>query len=161
MKLSPHRRLVWGLVVALLVFVGPAVASAKDCASAFIEEPFLLPDGSTHGAGTLRLCRDSQYSPSATFHSSYVDRHPIGMLLGFAGASEEDSPVPFLMFVRNEAGQLSLSGYSVPGIDGMQTFRLERPRGGKRSRVTTKTLTAELVLAESPESIVLVAANIP
>jgi hypothetical protein len=65
-----------------------------------------------------------------------------------------------LTFVRNEAGQLSLSGYSVPGIDGMQTFRLERPAGGKRSRVTTKTLTAELVLAESSESIVLVAANV-
>jgi len=160
MKLSPRGRLVCGLVVALLVFVGPAAASGRDCASAFIEEPFLLPDGSIHGAGMLRLCRDSQYSPSTTFHSSYVDRHPIGMLLGFSGVSEADSPVPFLMFVRNEAGQLSLSGYSVPGIDGMQTFRLERPRGGKRSRVTTKTLTAELFLAEPSEPVVLVAANI-
>ena len=161
MKLGPHGRLVCGLVVALLVYAGPAIASGKDCASAFIEEPFLLPDGSTHGAGTLRLCRDSQYSTSTTFHSSYVDRHPIGMLLGFVGASEADSAVPYMMFVRNEAGQLSLSGYSVPGIDGTQTFRLERPQGGKRSRVTTKTLTAEFVLAEPSEPFVLVAANIP
>jgi hypothetical protein len=131
-------------VAAVLIFpIGPAAASARVCATAQIDESFVLPDGSMHEPGTLKLCRGTDYNPAISFHSSFVDNMAVGMLLGRSSASEDaGSEQPFLVFFRNDLGQLRLFGYALPGQDGMERFRLEMLRGGKDSRVITTTLTA-------------------
>jgi len=145
MRRNTLGRVLGGIAVAavLVLFIGPAAASARVCATAQIEESFVLPDGSLHEPGALKLCRGTDYNPATTLHSSYVNNMAVGMLLGRSGASEASGPdQPFLMFVRDDVGQLRLSGYALPSQDGMETYRLERPSGGKDSRVTTTTLTA-------------------
>ena len=131
------------VAVVLILAIGPAVASARVCATAQIDESFVLPDGSAHEPGALKLCRGTDYNPATTLHSSFVNNMAVGMLFGRSSASESaGNEQPFLVFVRNDLGQLRLFGYALPGEDGMETFRLEKPRGGKKSRVITTTLTA-------------------
>ena len=80
---SRLRAGVWiVLVVAVLVAgQGEALAARDICVSAEVPEPILLPDGSWHPAGVLKLCLRGDYSPGAAFHETYVNHMPIGLFL--------------------------------------------------------------------------------
>ena len=156
MRWTTLGRGIGGFVAAfvLMLAAGPLLAGTT-CASATIEEPFLLPDGSAREAGNLRLCRGEDFTPSQTLHVGYFDREAFGMLVGSPVGVAESEGSPYLLFVRNEAGALLLAGYSLPSGEGMETFWLQPLKGGK-PRVTTSMLRA----ANGLESPVRIAARL-
>lgn len=112
----------------LLVLPGTAEAGQRHCAAAEIPEPFVLPDGSEHAAGSLKICKLQKHYPSTTLMVGYVDGRNVGMLLGLAGHNEADeSAEPFMIFARDDAGKLRLYGYGLHDGGGMATFTLHRP----------------------------------
>ena len=63
-------------------------AGQRLCTSATIEEPFILPDGSEHEAGDLKICHLQKHYPTSSLLVSYVDGKNVGLLLGVAGHNE-------------------------------------------------------------------------
>jgi len=134
---APRRKV--GIVsgVALLGLLGfltgslatPASAGSGVCATATIAEPFVLPDGSRHPAGVLKLCHGGTFSPVSSFHTTFVDRMPVAMFLGHhqTVAPAEDSAYA-LLFARADDSQLRLIGYTLPSRGGAETHMLDRPR---------------------------------
>jgi hypothetical protein len=98
------------------------------CATAQVPEPFVLPDGSEHPAGSLRICPVQRHVPTTELLVSYVNGKQIGLLLGTSGHNEigpgEES---FMIFARDPAGRLQLYGYVIQEGDRLATYRLERP----------------------------------
>ncbi|GAF99885.1 unnamed protein product [marine sediment metagenome] len=130
----------WAGLVILVLAVAPAAAETRVCVTSAVPEPFVMPDGLEYAPGNLRLCHGPEYSPSRMMHVGYVGRTPVGMLFSRRGLSEAppDSK-PFMVFSRDRHGRLRLSGFSVPGRDGMETFLLELPtinRAQSSKRVT-------------------------
>ncbi len=124
---------VWTVLVvaALVAGQGEALAARDICVSAEVPEPILLPDGSWHPAGVLKLCLRGDYSPVAAFHETYVNHMPIGLFLSHQCVSEGTAEAePFMMFYREPNGGLRLYGYALPSGDHMATYFLEQPRGG-------------------------------
>ena len=125
--LSPKAG-VWSVVVVLtILFVAtPALAQTRVCATATLDEPFVLPGGSEYAPGKLTLCRAPVYTASQTMYVGYVDRYPVGMLFSRPGLSEApgDSE-PYMMFSRDRAGRLHLYGLAIPCHEGMETFQFE------------------------------------
>ena len=116
---------IWIAIAVFAVFVvpGAAMAETRVCATATLDEPFVMPGGSEHAPGTLTLCRSAGYTPSRAIHVGYVDRRPINMLFSYRGLSEAPTTSePYMMFSRGESGMLQLYGFSVPCQDGMETF---------------------------------------
>ena len=113
---------------ALLLLSGTAEAGQRTCVTATIQERFVLPDGSEHAAGTLRLCKLKRHYPSSTLLVSYVDGRNVCMLLGTSGHNESDPGAdPFMIFARDSDGTLRLYGYGLPEGSGVSTFTLHRP----------------------------------
>ena len=79
MSLSEGKRAA-ALILTLVAVAGSASASTQVCSTAEVEEPFQLPDGSLHDAGTLTICLDRESSPVSFLHHAYVDRVPVGMM---------------------------------------------------------------------------------
>ena len=116
---------IWTVIAvfAVLVVPGAAMAEARVCATATLDEPFVMPGGSEHAPGKLTLCRSANYTPSRAIHVGYVDHRPINMLFSFRGLSEAPTTTePYMMFSRDESGRLQLYGFAVPCRDGMETF---------------------------------------
>lgn len=129
------------LALGLLIPLGVAEAGNRgECTSATVEEPFLAPDGSLHGAGRLTICASRRYSPVSYLHATYVDGLPVGMLISRRGTSEGpgDGQTPFMMFYRDRSGLLHLSGYASPAGDRMVTYRLDLARVPASRRVAAR-----------------------
>jgi hypothetical protein len=119
-----------GLLTACLLLAVPGTVQAGQrlCTSATIEEPFILPDGSKHEAGALKICHLQKYYPTSTLLVSYVDGKNVGLMLGVAGPNEAGAASdPFLMFARDRDGRLRLYGYGLSEANGLATFTLYRP----------------------------------
>jgi hypothetical protein len=118
------------LGVVLFSLQGVAVAGTGVCATATLEEPFVLPDGSEHPAGRLTLCRDGRYSPVSAMHRTFVNRMPVGIFNGREeqGAQLADDENYFMLFTRRSDRPLRLVAYSLPDYGGSQTHVLHRPR---------------------------------
>jgi hypothetical protein len=122
------------LLFAALAFVlafafQPGHASNKTCASADIEEPFALPDGSVHPAGKLTLCHSHEHSPVKTMHRVLVDRHPVGLFSSerqLVAAAAEPTPY-YLIFERRAGSTLRLAGYGKPSGGKTEMHLLDRP----------------------------------
>jgi len=122
------------VAVCLLTAQGAAEATKGVCVSAEIDEPFRLPDGSNHPAGTLTLCHDSDYSPVASFHRTKVDGMTVSMHLSRRGESERgDSDEPFMMFGREADGTLLLLGYAHSGQDKATVHAFPRSRKSREA----------------------------
>lgn len=106
-------------VLAVLVGSTAGVNAAGpwgSCVSAKIDEPFRLPDGTVHPAGTLMMCEASPFSPVASVHRTYVNGHPAGMFLSKNLRGElEESARPSIVLQRYGDGPLELLGYVRPG----------------------------------------------
>ncbi|NIM61677.1 MAG: hypothetical protein GTO30_08490 [Acidobacteria bacterium] len=75
----------------------------------------VLPDGSKHEPGTLRLCMERTISPVSMLHRGDVAGRPIGM---FASAPREiettvEEGSAHFFFQRNGDEDLALIGYAV------------------------------------------------
>ena len=116
---------IWTAIAAFTVFVvpGAAMAETRVCATATLDEPFVMPGGAEHPPGKLTLCRSANYTPSRAIHVGYIDRRPISMLFSVRGRSEAPTVTePYMMFSRDRAGRLRLYGFAAPSQDGMETF---------------------------------------
>jgi hypothetical protein len=116
---------VWpALAILVILSVStPTVAETRACATATLDEPFVMPGGTEHAPGKLTLCRGLEYSPTRTMYVSYVDRASVGMLFGERGRSEAPTDnEPYMMFARDRKGRLHLYGFAVPCREGMETF---------------------------------------
>jgi hypothetical protein len=132
MKYSPKQRslsfALSGIALTIVLLSAPAFASSgSNCTTASIPEPFMLPDGTEHGAGTLKLCVERRHSPVSHMHETYVDGMAVGLHIGRTNSSEGPATAgSYVMFGRGTDGRLRLLGYARPGIDHMQVFSLRR-----------------------------------
>jgi hypothetical protein len=108
--------------VLIVTLLQPAVAQTESrgqCVTAEVPAPMILPDGTAHPRGTLRLCFSEALSPVTGLHRAYVDGRFAGMFVSRRGTSEApgEDRNPFLMFARKASGQLELKAYAIPLSD--------------------------------------------
>jgi len=146
-------------VIALLIVTfaaGEAMAQPRVCVRADIAESFVLPDGSTHPPGLLRICLDRAYSPVAGLHSISAGDGARGIFFSRRIKAEGAMASAQFAFMRDGAGALVLRGYTVPGDGQLEAYWLQRPRG--RRGAAPGTLVVE---ATPAETVWLAAAVIP
>lgn len=123
-----------------------AVAQPRTCVRADIEEPFVLPDGSRHEAGLLRICLDRDYSPVAGLHSIVAGDARSGTFLSRRVKPEATAQAgPQLAFVRDAQGALVLRGYMLERRGAVEAYWLEVPR-------RKRALPPESLVAAAPET---------
>lgn len=121
-----------------LMCAAPAAAQTGICVQAFIDESIVLPDGSVHPPGVLRLCLEQQYSPVAGLHETSIDGRTIGLFISRYRLSEgvTEDPRAKLVFRRIPDGGLTLLGYAVPGRERTAIYWMESAdRARRRARV--------------------------
>jgi hypothetical protein len=123
---------LWNVLALMLLVCGtatlaPAMA-ASPCTTASIDEPFVLPDGKMREPGQLKICLEEEYSPVASLHETRVEGMPIGMYITRHQEIESgDLEHRFLVFARNQRGQLCLLGYARPVGDHVRFFAFDHP----------------------------------
>ena len=102
--------------------------SLGDCIAVEVPAPMILPDGSSHEAGSLKICHDQMFSPIASLHATYVDGKPVGFLRSRRGFAEDDTEGrPYVLFQKTHRGELRLLGYAWPHGNRMATYLLAEP----------------------------------
>jgi hypothetical protein len=122
------RVCAWSVTTLIIIFyaTAPVAAEARACATVKIDESFVMPGGSEHAPGMLRLCQGGAFSPSRALHVGYVDGDQVGMLISQRGLSEAPTDdQPFMIFARDHRGRLHLYGLALPCAEGMETFLFE------------------------------------
>jgi hypothetical protein len=114
------------LVLAAVAWLSSGVAWAQArCVTAEIPATFVLPDGSVHDAGELRLCVERVHSPVAVLHRIYVEDAVVALFESRTGRGESVSMGrPFVLLHRNALDQLELIGYARPSGRAMDTHVL-------------------------------------
>ncbi len=154
-----RRGVRWAAAVTLgtLVALAPALAWSQDrgqCARIELPWPIVLPDGSAHEAGSVKLCLQQMWTPASGLHEIRVNGTSIGLFMSSVGKSEGPvERVPVVVFQRNGTDEHYLVGYAWPDGETMRTYTLRRfgkaPRGIARK--------SRLPLLESESSEVLMA----
>lgn len=115
------------LAAALIACAGPASAAPDDCVSANVPGPIVLPDGTFHPSGRIRVCLTEQISPVAGLHEASVAGLPVGMFLSRVSrmeATPESYPGPLFQFIRTDDGVFVLEAYSIPSGKRVNFYRL-------------------------------------
>ncbi len=115
------------LASALLCTATVAQAGGR-CFHAEIPQSMVLPDGSTHAPGGLRICLEQTISPASTLHRGDVGGRPVGMFLSAPRPIEltvEDGKAQFV-FKKTIDDELALIGYAVTEGDETTFFDLGR-----------------------------------
>ena len=134
---------------------GAAWAQGR-CVTAEIPATFVLPDGSVHDAGKLKLCVERVHSPVAVLHRIYVEDAAVALFQSRTGQGESVSKGrPFVLFHRNALDQLELIGYARPAGRAMDTHVLTER---KPAPPTVAALDLDLIRMRN-EEFVLVAAR--
>jgi hypothetical protein len=128
-----------GALVAPAAALGAHAGSSGTCVRAELPWPVVLPDGSRHPAGRLRICHGGAFTPVSAVHRTYVGGTYVGTFL--SRRVESEGPVaaadrePFMLFRRDEHMRWRLQGYSLPEGDGRVGFRMIDPwtRRGERA----------------------------
>ena len=112
--------IVAGIVLAL---AGTAAMASErgGCVVAEVPAPVVLPDGSVHPPGSLRLCFESRLNPSAEFHEVSTGGGPQGRFAGRRARAELDVDRPFVVFHRNDNDEWILIGILQPPRNRHQT----------------------------------------
>jgi hypothetical protein len=136
-------------ITALLLSPAAWSGGSGRCISASVPEALILPDGSLHEAGLLRICLDREFSPVAGLHRAYVDGRAVGRFLSRAGQSEAaaDDEKPFVVLRRDRRGALVLEGYADPVGGRLNTYLIQSP-GHASYDVVSHWRTARSVAAE-------------
>ena len=127
---KPLRRVRWAAVVALgaVVVLAPSPAwsqSRGQCAQIDAPWPMVLPDGSIHKPGPLRLCLQQMYTPVSGLHEIRVNGATIGLFMSRVGTSEQPvEGLPIVVFQRDGTDEYYLVGYAWPDGDAMRTYVL-------------------------------------
>ena len=109
------RTLTRGLVLAggLVLAATGAAADARGCYRAEVAGTIVLPDGSEHAPGALRICTDRALSPVSNLHRLEIDGQPVGMFVSTRRGVEQsvDGSAALYYFKRDAANRLNLVGY--------------------------------------------------
>jgi hypothetical protein len=127
---------VVAIVVAVLVASPSLIAQQRGrCAVTELPGKLVLPDGTVHDAGEVKICFEGWHNPSSGRHVIFVDGKKWGYLLSRSGNSDKSTTqVPVFVFTpRTEHHHVRLLGYAWPDGDGMSVHVLHRP-GRKVSR---------------------------
>ncbi len=144
--MNTHRKFAALIVLlgGLAVVHGTALGHPNGrCVSADLPWHFVLPDGSRHAPGEIRICLDRAYTPSTGLHRLYVDGNPTGILMSRSRTSEGgDGIQPFLLFQLGDDRSYTLTAYAWPGRNALRTHRFLG-----YGRPAPKDLETELVAA--------------
>jgi hypothetical protein len=142
------------IVLTLLLFPATGTIWAGDHGrsySAIVSSEVILPDGSVHPPGSLRIRLSRSYSPVSGLHEIFVNGAPIGMYSSRIGKAEGSAAVrePFFLFLRNDRNQLMLQGYAVSLGREIRIYEMA-PRRDK-PKAAEVTSQWELALDQSSE----------
>jgi hypothetical protein len=114
------------VVGVMLVMIPSSAADLGRCYSADVPASIILPDGSSHAPGSLRICLTSKESPVRGRHGSSVDGRAIGAYQSELGKSEAGAlpGAAYFVFQRNERSDLVLLGYAAYLGNEWHTYRL-------------------------------------
>jgi hypothetical protein len=158
-RLRQHAAVAGAACLLLGSFGAPeVVAKPRSCVRVAVEEPFVLPDGSRHAAGSLRICLDREYSPVAGLHTITAGDRRAGVFLSRRARTEAPSSGPaHVAFARDARGTLSLIGYSYATGEPAEVYWIYPPRGRRPSADD-----ALLALGPAPsKTLRLAAAEVP
>ena len=122
------------IFVGALLLAATNAAAGGRCYAADVPQTMVLPDGSTHEPGSLRICTDRAISPVSILHRTDVAGRPVGMFLSVprdVEVSVEEGKAQFI-FKRNTRDELVLIGYAINA--GRETRFFDMARYG-----TTRT----------------------
>jgi len=149
---EPLRRVRWVAVLALLALAAsPAWSQNRgQCAQIEAPWPMVLPDGSTHEAGALKLCLQEMWTPASGLHEIRVNGASLGLFMSRVGTSEEPAEgVPVVVFQRDGTNEHYLVGYAWPDGRTLRTYVLRWT--GERSRAIARNAQLPLFKSESIE----------
>ena len=109
------------ILAGALLCTATVIQAGGRCFNAEIPQAMVLPDGSTHAPGALRICLEQTISPASTLHRGDVEGRPVGMFLGaprFVELAVEEGQAQFV-FKKTFDDELALIGYAV--TDGRDT----------------------------------------
>ena len=112
--------------VLAAVVVGGAVWAVvpAHCVALDVPAPFVLPDGTAHPAGELRICLSRNLNPVTGVHRIYLDGMPVGFILSRIVKPEiPRNSSPSALFL-GASGQLRLVGYTVAANGKVFSYRL-------------------------------------
>ncbi len=120
------RRLV--LAAALMLVATATTAEGRGCYTAEVPGTMVLPDGSEHTSGLLRICTDQVISPVSNLHRISVGGRPVGMFLSLPRAIEEavEGGTAQFIFKRGVSDELILVGYGVTAGGGRTIYEMVR-----------------------------------
>ena len=124
-----------GMVTLAILAVPVVVAGSGDCFSVVVPAQVVLPDGSVHLPGALRLCFERQLNPVAEMQEISVAGMKQGLFVAKIALAESKSARAVVLFHRNDNDDWILIGFSRPGRS-------------PRERSTRVQLTAPLQLQE-------------
>jgi len=143
------------LVGALLLAATAATAGGR-CYSAEVPGTIVLPDGSRHAPGVLRICTDRAISPVSRLHRTDVGGRAVGMFLSAPRAIEDtvkEGTAQFI-FERDNRDDLNLVGYVITAGNKTTFFEMVRA-GGVRGTATVSKPDAR----ERDDVVVLIASD--
>jgi hypothetical protein len=147
-------------VIATLIVGGAAWAVVPaHCIALDVPAPFVLPDGSIHPAGELRVCLSRNFNPVSGLHRIYIDGIPTGFLLShIANAEIPKDATPSALFY-GESGRLRLVGYTVAANGKVFSYLLWNGHAASGVAVAASSGGADEALPQ-PDSRVLLAARL-
>ena len=126
-KATTPLRIWLVFLLATVPAAGVAVGGSGPCFSVSVTDSVVLPDGSVHDAGVVRICVSHELSPVTAVHKVYVDREHVAMLVSKVGQGEAlGDGNPVVMFNRDSRGRLHLAGFAAPEDGRMTNYLLHR-----------------------------------
>ena len=163
-KARGERTTRWWVSWAAVVIVGAVLALAPSltwsesrgqCARIEAPWPIVLPDGSIHEAGSLKLCLQQMWTPASGLHEIRVNERTIGMFMSRVGTSEQPvESVPIVVFQRNGTDEHHLVGYAWPDGESMRTYFLRR--SGEAARAIAWDSQLPLLASEKTKILMVV-----
>lgn len=122
-------------VLVLAAVFSPSQFIWADCYTAVVPSTVVLPDGSVHPPGSLRICNRVMLSPVAGLHDIYVNGQPVGKFRSRLGRSEGtgDGEEALFAFMRDRDSQLRLHGYAFLDGDRYTIYDLTSTRYGAQA----------------------------
>ncbi len=156
-------RVAGWLAVAMAALIAGGASWAvvpAHCVSLEVPSPFVLPDGTVHPAGELRLCLDRNFNPVSGLHRIYIERSPAGRFLSRVSSPEtpRDSRPAVLFFA--DGGRLRLIGYTVAANGKVFSYRLWSDRVASGPQVAEGSGPAGIGGEASQPAEVLLAARL-